>query len=207
MTPAPARAPRVAALVLAAGSSRRMGGRNKLLEEIDGVPLVLRAVEAAARAPAAPVVVVSGPDREALEAVLAGRGVQCVHNPRHGAGMSSSLRRGLEALPAGVDGALVCLGDMPCVGPQHLARLIAAFDPAAGRDICVPVHGGRRGNPVLWAARYFPEMQRLSGDTGARALIARHAARVCEVEMPDDAVLRDVDTPADLDRLRSAPGA
>jgi hypothetical protein len=87
------------------------------------------------------------------------------------------------------------LGDMPWVGPDDVTALCGAFDPGRGREICVPVHGGRRGNPVLWGARFFPEMKQLSGDVGARALMEKHADSVCEVVMDGSGVLADIDTP------------
>jgi molybdenum cofactor cytidylyltransferase len=95
------------------------------------------------------------------------------------------------------------LGDMPRVASAHIDRLIAAFNPGEGRAICVPTWRAKRGNPVLWSARFFPEMRVLEGDTGARALIRAHAEQVCEVEMPDDGVLLDVDTPDALAALRA----
>jgi molybdenum cofactor cytidylyltransferase len=84
----------------------------------------------------------------------------------------------------------------------HLDRLIAAFAPDEGRSICIPTHRAKRGNPILWDARFLPDMRTLDGDQGARGLIGRHADQVCEVEMPDDAVLLDVDTPGALAALR-----
>ena len=190
--------PRVAAIVLAAGRSSRMGTRNKMTATVGGLPMVVRAVDAALASAAALVVVVTGHQREAVEDVLAGRAVHVVHNPAYAEGLSTSLKAGLAALPAEIDGALVCLADMPRVSAADLDRLIAAFAPADGRAVVVPTHGGRRGNPVLWDRRFFAEMQRLAGDVGAKHLIGTHASSVAEVEMPDDSALIDVDTPAAL---------
>jgi molybdenum cofactor cytidylyltransferase len=189
--------PVVAALVLAAGSSRRMG-ENKLLVEVEGAPMVARVVDAARASRASRVVVVTGHDAAAVRAALAGRAVEIVHNPEHGEGMASSLRVGLGAV-ASADGALVCLGDMPWVRTEDLDALLAAFDPAAGRDLCVPFHRGKRGNPVLWGARHFADMMRLAGDAGARALLEARAADVVAVEIDHPGVLLDVDTRAALE--------
>jgi molybdenum cofactor cytidylyltransferase len=90
---------------------------------------------------------------------------------------------------------------MPRVRPEHLERLVAAYDPVEGRAICVPTFGGRRGNPVLWGARFFADMARIAGDVGARHLIGENAEVVCEVEMGDSGVLVDVDTPEALAAL------
>jgi len=203
------RAPQIAAIVLAAGQSRRMGNVNKLLASVDGKPMVSHVVESLAASQARPLVVVTGHDYAAVEAVLPpssakGRGFTLTHNPDYASGLASSLRRGLAALPENVDGVLVCLGDMPRLSPAIVNRLIAAFNPTEGRAICVPTWQGKRGNPVLFARRFFAEMQEIAGDTGARALIGEHAEAVCEVPMDDDAVLLDIDTPEALAALGSA---
>ncbi len=194
----PPRKPRVAALVLAAGQSRRMGPVNKLLAEVDGRPMVAHAVDAALASAARPVVVVTGHEPERVRAALAGRDVTFAHNPLYVEGLSGSLRAGLDALPADIDGVVVLLGDMPSVATGHIDRLIAAFDPAGGKTICVPTFNGKRGNPVLWARRYFAEMREVAGDVGARHLIGAHADEICEVAMADTAVLEDLDTPEAL---------
>ncbi|MBI3709210.1 MAG: NTP transferase domain-containing protein [Proteobacteria bacterium] len=199
---APPRAPRIAAVVLAAGRSSRMAPANKLLTEIDGTPMVERAVAAALASQARPVIVVTGHDGARVRAALAGKSVTFVDNPDFATGLSTSVKAGITALPGDVDGALFVLGDMPRVTPAHLDRLIAAFSPADGRLICVPTHHAKRGNPVLWAARFFAEMQAIDGDRGARTLLGEHAERVCEVDMADDGVLLDIDTPDALAALR-----
>ncbi len=183
--------------MLAAGLSRRMGGANKLLAEIDGEPMVARAVDAVLASAARPVVVVTGHDAPRVRAALAGRDVGFVHNPDYASGLASSLRAGIAALGAGLDGALVCLGDMPWVRREHVDALLAAFAGDADA-ICVPVHRGRRGHPVLWPARDFGEIALLQGDAGARALLERHAERVRTVPVADAGVTRDVDTPEAL---------
>jgi molybdenum cofactor cytidylyltransferase len=192
------RAPRIAAIVLAAGQSRRMGTQNKLLAEIDGKSMVRRTVDAVAASPVDPVVVVVGHELARVRAALAGTRAVAVENPDYAAGLSTSLRRGLAALPDSSDGVLVCLGDMPFVTAAEIGRLLAAFNPVEGRAICVPTRRGKRGNPVLWARRFLPEMQALSGDSGAKHLIGAHAELVVEVEMDGDAVLHDIDTPQAL---------
>ena len=101
--------------------------------------------------------------------------------------------------------SLVCLADMPRVGPEVLDRLISALNPLEGRAICVPTWEGKRGNPVLWARRFIPEMVGLAGDVGARHLIGQYGELVAEVPMPDDGVLLDIDTPEALAHLRRRP--
>lgn len=197
-------APRIAAIVLAAGQSRRMGKVNKLLAPVAGKPMVAHVVDSLTASQARPLAVVTGHDYAAVEAVLPENGFTVTHNPDYASGLSSSLRRGLAALPDDIDGVLVCLGDMPRVSPAIVNRLIAAFNPLEGRAICVPTWQGKRGNPVLFARRFFPEMQDIAGDSGARALIGEHGDVVCEVPMDDDAVLFDVDTPEALSALSAS---
>jgi molybdenum cofactor cytidylyltransferase len=200
-------APRVGALVLAAGLSRRMNGANKLLAELGGRPVVAHAVDAVLASPARPVLVVTGHEAERVRAALAGRAVAFAHNPEPGAGLSASLRAGLAALGDEVDAALVCLADMPCVRAETVAALIAAFGASGRRAICAPSFEGRRGNPVLWPARFFPALAALAGDAGARALLDAHAGQVCYVPVADAGVTLDVDTPEALAALRDEGGA
>jgi molybdenum cofactor cytidylyltransferase len=204
----PQQAPRVAVLVLAAGRSTRMGGPNKLLAEAQGRPLVVHAVAAALTSQAVEVVVVLGhmadDVRSAVEKAVTDRSrLRFVTNPDFAEGLSTSVRTGIAALGKEIDAAVVQLGDMPGIGAPLLDRLIAAFNPVEGRSICVPTVGGKRGNPVLWARRFFPEMATLSGDSGAKHLIGEHADLVCEVEMAGEAAVTDIDTPEALAAWRA----
>jgi molybdenum cofactor cytidylyltransferase len=199
--PATSRAPLIGAVVLAAGASSRMG-RNKLLTEISGKPLVRHVVEAAIASHASPIVVVTGKDAAQVKATLAHYAVVFVDNPEYSKGLSTSLKCGLRTLPDDCDGAVVLLGDMPAVAPALIDRLIAAFDPAEGRAICLATHGGKRGNPVLFARRFFAEIESIEGDVGARGLIGAYPELVCDVEAENDAPLIDIDTPEDLAAYR-----
>jgi molybdenum cofactor cytidylyltransferase len=122
--------------------------------------------------------------------------------PLHCAAWFNSLHRGLAALPAEVYGAVILLGDTPRVSTAVIDRLIAALDSLEGRAVCLPTWRGRRRNPVLFARRFFSKIQVISGDMGARGLIGGYPDLVCEVPMPDDAVLTDVDTPEVLAALK-----
>ncbi len=195
------RAARISCLVLAGGRSSRMGS-NKLLEPVNGKPLVRHVVDAALASTARPVVVVTGHQAEAVRSALAGLDLLFTHNPDYADGISTSVKAGIAALPADIDGSLVALGDMPEMTADQLNRLIAAFSPSDGRSIVVPVRDGRRGNPILWASAYFDEMRGLSGDVGAKPLLAAHTDQVVEVELDSDVVLIDIDTPEALAALR-----
>jgi molybdenum cofactor cytidylyltransferase len=148
------------------------------------------------------VIVVTGHERERVEEALAGRAVLLAHADDYAEGLSASLRAGLRAVPPDAEGVLVCLGDMPLVSGEMLDRLIAAFDPEEGRALVQPTFRGKQGNPMLWAREFLPEMLAISGDIGARHLAAKHADRLVEVEMANDAVLRDFDT---TDALKALP--
>ncbi len=202
--PSAPRAPRIAALVLAAGQSRRMGTLNKLLIEIDGVPMVRRVVEMLRQSKAGPVVVVTGHEREKIATALKDLPVTLVDNPNFAEGLSTSLKAGIAALSSEIDGVLVCLGDMPRVSAAEIDHLIGAFNPVEGRGIVVPTLNGKRGNPVLWSKRFFAEMQQVAGDVGARHLIGAYPEMVAEVEMAGDGVLTDIDTPQALAKLAAS---
>ncbi len=191
-------AQRVAAVVLAAGRSTRMGGPNKLLAEIGGKPLVRIAAEQTLASRAKPVIVVTGHQREQVEAALEGLDVRLVHNPDFAQGLGTSVRTGIAAVPPDADGAVVCLGDMPQVDAGLIDRLIAAFDPEKGALAVMPTIDGRRGNPVLWSRRFFPDLMAIEGDVGARNLITRYGEAVVEVPVTDKGALVDVDTPEAL---------
>jgi molybdenum cofactor cytidylyltransferase len=193
--------PRIAALLLAAGRSSRMGA-NKMLAEIDGRPMVARTAQRLLSSHARPIIAVLGNQAGDVDAALGRLPVERVMNPDFAEGLATSLIRGLAALPADIDGVIICLGDMPLIAGRDLDRLIAAFNPLEGRAIVVPTRHGRRGNPVLWSRQFFAEMMALSGDAGARRLIDEHADLVAEVEMDSDAIFIDIDTPQALAELR-----
>jgi molybdenum cofactor cytidylyltransferase len=145
---------------------------------------------------------VTGHQRERVEQALAGLKVRFAHNPDFAEGLSTSLRTGIAAVPADADGAIVCLGDMPQVRASLIDRLIAAFDPPRAALIVVPMIDGKRGNPVLWSRRFFPELIALDGDVGARHLIAAYGEALTEVTA-DVAALIDIDTPEALSALKA----
>lgn len=186
--------PRVAGLILAAGRSSRMG-RNKLLIEIGGRPLLCRVADMLLASQATPVVMVIGHDAAAIRGAVSGLPVILVDNRDYSDGMATSLKAGVGGLPNDADGVIVCLGDMPGIERELVDRMIAAFDPADGRDIIVPCHGGRRGHPVLLGRRHFHELCALTGDRGARTVIASHPKQVVEIEAADTTIFADIDTP------------
>jgi molybdenum cofactor cytidylyltransferase len=147
--------------------------------------------------------VVTGHQRERVEAALSGLDVKIVHNPDFAAGLSTSLKTGLGAMPAEVDGVIVCLGDMPQVRAGMIDQLVGAFDPERGALVVVPTINGERGNPVVWSRRFFPDLLGIEGDVGARNLFARYPEAVVEVPLSSKAALVDVDTPEALKLVRA----
>lgn len=172
-----------------------MGAENKLLMTWRGKPLVAHVVDHLLASSVAHVLVVTGYQEDRLRAALVGRTVSYVSNARFAEGMSTSLIAGIDAVPADADGVLVALGDMPRIDSGVIDRLIAAFNPAQGQSICLPVFNSCWGNPVLWARRYLGDIAKLSGDAGARGLLQANRNAICEVATADDAVLADIDTP------------
>lgn len=173
-------------------------GVNKLLSPLGGRPLVRYAVEAAAMSRASPVIVVTGYAAAEVAAAVAGIDVEIVENKDHANGLSASLKCGVRHVPPVCNGAVILLADMPFVAPMLIDALIEAFEPAPGREICVPVRARRRGNPVLWGRRFFPEMMALTGDEGAKRLLATHEDTLYQLETEDDGAFTDIDTPEDL---------
>lgn len=187
--------PRVGAVILAAGASRRMGAGKALLE-IGGRTLVSRVLTVFREAGVEAVQVVVRPDDDPLAAALAALCAPTAVNPRPEDGMFSSVRVGVKALPAGLDAFFVHPVDIPFVLASTLRRLTAALD---GETLAVhPAFRGRRGHPPLLADALRFEVERYDGHGGLRALLARHEARTRNLECGDPGVLNDLDTPEDL---------
>jgi molybdenum cofactor cytidylyltransferase len=194
----------VAAMILAAGRSTRMGGPNKLLAELGGKPLVRIVTEQALASRAQGVIVVTGHQADDVQKALHGLKVTFAHNPDFAEGLAGSVKAGIAAVPNSADGAVICLGDMPLIEARLIDRMIESFAPDRGNLIVVPVSDGRRGNPVLWSRRFFNELMTLDGDIGARHLIAKHGEAVAEVPVEGHSAFLDIDTPEALETARSS---
>jgi len=195
----------ICAVVLAAGRSLRMG-TQKLLLPVAGKPLIARIVDELLRSPVDETSVVTGTDGGRITEALADRRVCFVNNPDRDGDMLSSVRCGLRALPASCRAVLVVLGDQPRLTAEMVGKLIGAFHQC-GRGIVVPVHGQRRGHPLLFSTRFRDEiLQRFDG-AGLRGLLEAHPQEVGEVAVEDQRVLDDVDTPEDFRRLTEESGA
>jgi molybdenum cofactor cytidylyltransferase len=189
------------AVVLAGGESRRFG-RPKQLVPWDGKPLLAHVVDQVLAAALRIVIVVTGYEEEQVAKTVAGRPVVMVHNPHWAAGMSTSVRAGIQALPADVEAALFIMADQPNLTPGIIAALLRRYAETHA-PIVVPLYGGQRGNPVLFARRMFAELQQVEGDRGGRDLIEKYRSLVEFVEVgPPEAAL-DIDTPEDYENTLS----
>jgi molybdenum cofactor cytidylyltransferase len=203
--------PPVAGIVLAAGTSSRMG-RPKQLLRLGGRPLVRIAAQTAVDGGLSPVVVVAGDRHAEVSDTLSGLPVSVVHNPDPRSGMASSLRLGVTALPAGTEAAMILLGDQPLLPPSLVRALAETFGASwsAGSvplPIVRPRYDGVPGHPVLFPADLFGELLEIEGDQGARGVIQRHPARVRWVDAENPLWALDADTPADWRRIEEAYSA
>ena len=182
----------IAAVVLAAGSSRRMG-RPKLTLELAGKSLIERTVEQAESAGLGEIVVVTGPETPSIKQALAGTRARLVYNPDHLTGMAGSLRIGLQAVSPEAEAIVVLLGDQPFQDHTVIERLVETYR-STGKPIVVPRYVGRRGNPVLFDRSLFAELTRQEGDQGGRAVIEADRGRVATVDFDTALPQRDLDT-------------
>ena len=184
-----------AVILLAAGFSRRMGSENKLLKPLDGGPLIAHALETIAGLGLGQFIVVLGESADAIAPLLPASAT-ILRNPRPGEGMGTSIAAGAAALRSSLTGVFVALADMPFVTCADYEKLAAAFQAENGQAICVPLHQGRRGNPVLFPSLYFTALLACQGDGGARHILGTPDVKLREVEGCSPGVLADFDDPA-----------
>ncbi len=185
------------AVILAAGRSSRMGA-NKLHADLNGQPLLTRTLAAAS---GLPLLVVTGHEADRTRALLPADTLTA-HADDYADGLSASLAAGITAIPSDWDAALIMLGDMPLIEPELIRAMISAATTQA--DIVLPVHDGRRGNPVLWGRRHFAALAALEGDMGGKPVLAENPQFVREVPAPSASIFMDADTPAALEAIRAA---
>lgn len=194
------RAGPVAGVVLAAGSSSRMGS-NKLLLELAGETLLRRSARRALAAGLDPVLVVLGHDAERAGSELSGLSCRAVVNADHARGMNTSLGVGLGAVPGEAVAAVVALADMPLVTADMLAELVRRYR-ASTAPLVVSDYGGTVAPPVLYDRALFRELQGLEGDGCGRRAVERHRGEALAVPWPAEALV-DLDEPADYERVRA----
>lgn len=194
----------VSALVLAAGKSSRMAHHHKLLLPWANKALVAHTVDHLLQAQVAEVIVVLGYHAEAIRAALYNRPVQFVLNENFADGLSTSIKAGLAACQRKSDAVLISLADQPLITASEIKLLITSLQKTPFASIAVPTYKGQRGNPALFKRCHLAEMNKLIGDSGGKTLIRRHEHEVLEVAMPNDYVLRDVDTWEEYQALLNA---
>lgn len=190
--------------ILAAGASTRMGTPKQLLE-LEGQPLIVRAVAAALASSAWPVVVVVGAEAEKIRGVLARYPVILTENPAWSEGMASSIRAAvttLQQFSRRLDAALIALCDQPAFSADTIGQLVEA-QRTSGRSIVAARYSGRQGAPALFLREHFSTLTALTGEEGARALLNGPTSQVAAVDLPELAL--DLDTPADVTRFRAKP--
>ncbi|MCG8493690.1 MAG: molybdopterin-binding/glycosyltransferase family 2 protein [Sneathiellales bacterium] len=193
--------PKIAVLLLAAGQSRRMGPQNKLLALVDGKPMLRHVAEAISKSDADHTLMITGHDADNVLKTIWDLDIASAQNPDYAEGISTSVKLGFKILSSDYDGILVCLGDMPFVTSDILNKMIAAFDPVEKRAIIAPVLNGKRGNPVLISTDLNDDIQSISGDIGAKALIAENEDLVHTIEFDSTSIFTDIDTPQSLEQV------
>jgi CTP:molybdopterin cytidylyltransferase MocA len=185
-------------VLLAAGSSARFGS-PKQLAEVDGQPMLVRALRTLLELDVrAPITVVLGANADRLRPLLDQPAVNVVVNPNHEQGMAGSILAGVSAAPAAARGVLIALVDQVAVTTDDLRRLVTCWQQQPERIVAAR-YADVAGAPAIFPRGFFAQLAALQGDQGARALLARHADQVVGVPMPSAAL--DVDTPADLNRI------
>lgn len=197
----------IAILIPAAGASSRMRGRDKLIEEVDGVPL-LRRQALRAKATGAHVAVTLPDHDHPRAAALAGLPVQLIAVPDSDLGMSASIRRGVGLLPRGLEAVVILPADMPDIETEDIQRLIKGYSSSPSPMLQQGTAAdGTPGHPVLFPEDCFMALQTLTGDHGARDVLHRNAHRVRFVPLPERRALTDLDTPEAWTAWRNAQDA
>ncbi len=186
---------KVGAILLAAGSSTRMGHDNKLLLDDGKGAMVLQTAQSLLASAISETFIVLGQDSEKISASVIDLALPMIYNPNHKFGMSTSIRAGLALAPADWDGALIMLADMPHIKPETFTALINAFKPEIGHDVIVPSYDGTRGNPIIWGRRHWSKFQDISGDVGGKMLLQGLESACVDITVDDAAILFDIDTP------------
>lgn len=198
---------RFSAVVLAAGTSSRMQGRNKLLLPVAGEPAIRRTVTSVLGAQPQEVVVVTGYQGVEVAAALQGLPIELLANPRFEEGQMTSVAAGIAALTRATDAVMVCLGDMVLLTSADYRELAGLCVQQTEKSIVVPRYRGQRGNPVVIAAWRIPEILIERPNLGCRKFIDDHPQDVLVHESPHDRVIADMDTPEDFARICARMGA
>ncbi len=194
---------KICAIVLAAGCSFRMGQRNKLVELVDGRPMLHHVLEEVTASNINNCYLVTGFESNRIGKMAADYNLETVFNPDFKNGLSTSIECGIQALADDVDAVIIVPGDMPELSRHILNDLIQCFKPDKGNEICIPVFNNRRGNPVLWSRRFFSDLCNIQGDVGGRRLLPAFSQWVKKCPVDDASIHFDIDTEEQLNDRRN----
>lgn len=197
---------RIGAVLLAAGEGRRLNGIVKAAIEMQGVPLIRRALFGLSGAGVDEVVVVLGYQAELLEPMVQDFPVTIVRNTNYASGQMSSVQLGLESLTGTFDAVLICLADQPLLNTQDLSALIGAFKKRTSGSVVIPRVNGQRGNPVIFDWQVRNEILSGQKNLGCRNYIAKNPELVSIFETDNDHYVVDLDTPEDIEKLQKRLG-
>lgn len=190
---------KIAAIVLAAGSSQRMGAENKLHLPIDGVPLLRHSLEILLASNIDEVIVVLGHDQESTRALVDDLPLQLVYNQAHSSGQMTSVHCGLASLENSYGGVIIALGDQPALSVADINYLIEAYQNRSSGEVVVPTFTGERGNPIIISENCRADILAGTRNLGCRKFIEKNPELVCRVEMSNPGVVIDLDTPQEYE--------
>jgi len=194
----------VSAIILAAGESRRMESKNKLLLPLGHETLIEHIVDTVFSSDVGEVVVVLGHEADRVKNVLVNRSIKFVYNDNYQIGMTTSIHAGVKAASSQTDGYMICLSDLPLIEPDELNHLVLAFEKAINQNdklIVIPIFEEQRGNPVIFSLRYKTDILDHKGLIGCKGIVKQNPDQVLEIEMDTDHVLRDIDVIEDYERI------
>ena len=190
----------IANIILAAGQSKRMKKINKLLININSKNMIQNIIDTATKSNARDNIIVLGHEKEQIEKFVK-KNITIVANNEYKNGLSTSLKKGISALPEDCDAAVIILGDMPKISFNLINSLIKNFDPKNNINIVIPSHKGKRGNPILIGRKFFPDILKLKGDMGAKNIINNNINDIYDIPQKTSSSLIDIDTKEDLKNI------
>lgn len=193
--------PNIAAIVLAAGRSTRMGATNKLLAKFKGKTLLQHVLSNLQQSMISEIIVITGHEAEIVKNSINKFDVQCIENDQYNQGLSTSIKLGVENLTEHAEVVLICHGDMPFVSASIINQIITAYIDNA--QIVLPVYLGQKGNPLLWPKRYFRNLIQLSGDVGAKQILKEYKDEVIHLDVDNVGILLDIDDSQTLEFVQS----
>jgi len=194
---------KIAGIILAAGTSSRLGQPKQLLT-YKGKTLLNWVIEVAIQSSLSQIILVLGHKADDIQKTIIYPNISILHNPQYHQGQSSSIRHGIKALDPLIDAAMFLLGDQPMIKLETINTLIAAYGKEKSL-IVMPTFQGKRGNPVIFDRRFFPQLKTLSGDSGGRVLFDENVDQILMVEVDDPGILMDVDSFEDYEKLQQSP--